>query len=372
MKLHLTLLVCVSLLLTTTWLTGCSRNPTPPPETPRVVKLETVATDRSNATTRFIGQVRQERRAELGFETSGRIESIRVEVGDQVRQGEVLARLDLEPGKLRLEQAEANLEIAVAELKQQQTQASQQQRMFEDGAVSATTLTSAKTALATSQARFRSAQSELALAQRGLRQMEIRAPFGGSVVARLQQPDSNVTAGQPVLQLDGEEHPQVIVQLPSDLVAQMHVGEEVHAYRSNMPNKPLPLLLRSVSKRIDGGSTVQAIFDGAGSTATGLHSGENLLLALPRSDAHSLSVPLSALVLEANNSKTTVFVYQENNATVHQRQVVTGNIVDDRVQIRLGLSPGEQIVAAGATFLTEGQSVVPFSPDTRLTSNATP
>ncbi|WP_026259199.1 efflux RND transporter periplasmic adaptor subunit [Uliginosibacterium gangwonense] len=372
MKLHLTLLVCVSALLTTTWLTGCSRNSTPPPETPRVVKLETVATDRSNATTHFIAQVRQEQRAELGFETSGHIESIRVEVGDQVRQGEVLARLDPEPGKLRLEQAEANLEIAVAELKQQQAQASQQQHMFEDGAVSATTLTSVKTALATAQARYRSAQSERELARRGVRQMEIRAPFGGSVVARLQMPDANIAAGQPVLQLEGERHPQVIALLPSDLVAQMHIGQEVHAYRSNMSNQPFPLRLRSVAQHIDGGATVQTIFDSAGAAATGLHSGENLLLALPRSDEDSLSVPLSALVPGANSSKTTVFVYQKNNATVHQRQVITDNIVDDRVHIRLGLSSGEQIVAAGAAFLTDGQSVVPFSPDTRLTSNATP
>ncbi|NYF19487.1 RND family efflux transporter MFP subunit [Xanthomonas sp. JAI131] len=371
MKPSLAMFLCVCVPLAAVALTACSRDPTPPAEAPRAVKLEAVGSS-AGTDDRLVAQVRQEQRAELGFEGGGRIASVAVDVGDSVRQGQVLARLDPEPIRLRAEQAEANVRIAAADLQQQQTQLAQQQAMFEDGAASATTLTAAKTAFASAQARVRSAQSDLALARRGLRQAELRAPFDGSVVARLQQPDANVAAGQPVLQLEGRGRAQVTVALPSALAATLHPGQAATAYRAGAPEQALPLRLRSVSDRLDGGATVQALFESAADPAAGLRSGENLLLALPHAETQPLSVPLSALVPSMGNGKPMVFVYQDSNASVRRRQIVTGNAEGDRVQVRQGLRAGERIVAAGAAFLSDGQTVVPFHPATRLTGTASP
>ncbi|CTP91094.1 efflux transporter periplasmic adaptor subunit [Xanthomonas translucens pv. arrhenatheri] len=353
-------------------LSACSRDPAPPPDTPRAVKLEAVGSSDGTDGSRFVAQVRQAQRAELGFEGGGRIASIEVDVGDRVRQGQILARLDPQPTRLHVEQADANVASASADLRQQQTQLAQQQAMFEDGAASSTSLTAAKTAFASAQARLRSAQADLALARRGLRQAELRAPFDGSVVARLQQPDANVAAGQPVLQVEGQGHAQLTVALPASLASALRPGQAASAYRADAPERALPLQLRSVSDRLDGGATVQALFESGADDAVRLRSGENLLLALPRGAPRSLSVPLSALVPSMANGKPMVFVYQDSNASVRRRQIVTGNAEGDRVQVRQGLRAGERIVAAGAAFLSDGQTVVPFRPATRLSGTASP
>ncbi|MDR6674932.1 efflux RND transporter periplasmic adaptor subunit [Xanthomonas sp. 1678] len=372
MKPSLAMFLCVCVPLAAVSLTACSRDTPPPAEAPRAVKLEAVGSRDDTDGHRFVAQVRQAQRAELGFEGGGRIASVEVDVGDTVRQGQILARLDPEPNRLRAEQAEANVHIAAADLQQQQTQLAQQQAMFEDGAASATTLTAAKTAFASAQARLRSARSDLALARRGLRQADLRAPFDGSVVARLQQPDANVAAGQPVLQLEGRGHAQVTVALPAALAASLRPGQAAAAYRADGPGQALPLRLRSVSDRLDGGATVQALFESAADDSAHLRSGENLLLALPQERTPPLSVPLSAVVPSMGNGKPMVFVYQDGNATVRRRQVVTGDAEGGRVQIHQGLDAGERIVAAGAAFLSDGQRVVPFRPATRLTGNASP
>ncbi|MCC4595949.1 efflux RND transporter periplasmic adaptor subunit [Xanthomonas campestris pv. phormiicola] len=353
-------------------LAACSRAVPPPAEAPRAVKLEAVGAADGRDTSRFVAQVRQEQRAELGFEGGGRIASIEVDVGDHVRQGQILARLDPEPNRLRVEQAEASARIAAADLQQQQTQLAQQQAMFEDGAASATTLTAAKTAFASAQARLRSAQSDLSLARRGLRQTDLRAPFDGSVVARLQQPNANVAAGQTVLRVEGQGHAQVTVALPASLATALRPGQAANGYRADAPEQALPLRLLSVSARLDGGATMQALFESAASGVAQLRSGENLLLELPRDDAHPVSVPLSALVPSMGNGKMMVFVYQGANATVRRRQIVTGDAEGGRVQVQQGLAAGERIVAAGAAFLSDGQAVVPFRPDTRLSGTASP
>lgn len=372
MKPSLAIFLSLCMPLAAASLTACSHDAAPPAEAPRAVKLETVGRSDAADGDRFVAQVRQEQRAELGFEGGGRIASVEVDVGDRVRQGQVLARLDPEPTRLRAEQAEANVRIAAADLQQQQTQLAQQQAMFEDGAASATTLTAAKATFAGAQARLRSAQSDLALARRGLRQAELRAPFDGSVVARLQQPDANVAAGQPVLQVEGQGRTQVTAALPAAVAAALRPGQAVTAYRANAPGQALPLRLRSVSDRLDGGATVQALFDSDTGAEAGLRSGENLLLALPHAETRPLSVPLSALVPSVGNGKPMVFVYQDGNATVRRRQIVTGNADGGRVQVRQGLGAGERIVAAGAAFLSDGQRVVPYLPATRLTGSATP
>jgi RND family efflux transporter MFP subunit len=372
MKPSLAIFFSVCMPLAVASLAACSREAPPPPEAPRAVKLEAVGAAAGIDAVRFVAQVRQEQRAELGFEGGGRIASVEVDVGDRVRQGQILARLDPEPTRLRAEQAEANVHIAAADLQQQQTQLAQQQAMFEDGAASATTLTTAKAAFAVAQARLRSAQSDLALARRGLRQSDLRAPFDGSVVARLQQPDANVAAGQPVLQLEGQGRTQVTVALPATMAATLRPGQAATAYRASAPEQALPLQLRSVSDRLDGGATVQALFDGTAGVAANLRSGENLLLALPHDATRPLSVPLSALVPSMANGKPMVFVYQDSNASVRRRQIVTGTAEGDRVQVRQGLRAGERIVAAGAAFLSDGQTVVPFHPATRLTGTASP
>lgn len=367
MTLRPTLLLSLCLPLAALALSGCGREAAPPPDAPRAVKLETVGNDAAHDSTRYLAQVRQQQRADLGFEGGGRIAAIAVDVGDRVHAGQVLARLDPEPNSLRLQQAEAGVGIAAADLQQQQTQLAQQQAMFDDGAASAATLTAAKSAFAAAQAKVRSAQSDLALARRAVRQSELRAPFDGSVVARLQQPDTLVSAGQPVLQLDGADRAQVLATLPADRAAALQPGQRVLAYRSNAPQQALPLRLRSVSERVDGGATVQALFDSDSADAVQPRSGESLLLALPDSGADQApSVPLSALLPSMADGHTMVFVYRQDSGSVRRRRVVTGHSDGGRVQILHGLAPGERVVAAGAAFLHDGQHVVPFRPTTRL------
>ncbi len=372
MKSRHILLITLLLPLVVLSLSGCSQDTTPVVDAPRSVKLEIVASGVDQGSERFVAQVRQQQRAELGFEGGGRIADIAVDIGDQVHAGQVLARLDPEPNRLRLQQAEANVGIASADLHQQQTQLAQQQAMFDDGATSAATLTAAKSSFAAAQARVRSAQSELALARRAVRQSELRAPFDGSVVSRLQQPDAIVSAGQSVLQVDGQDHAQVVAALPAARAAMLQPGQAITAYRSTAPTQALPLRLRSVSTRVEGGDTVQALFDSA-SAMMQLHSGEILLLALPATaSVQPPSVPLSALIPSMTNQKMTLFVYRRDNRTVHRRQVDTGRIEGERVQILAGLRAGEYIVATGAAFLNDGQAVLPFHPTTRLSTSATP
>lgn len=357
---NITPLFCAMLLAAT--LTACGNDSKPKTESPRAVKLTSIGMDASMQT-RFAASVRQEQRTELAFENGGRIATVLVDVGDHVQSGQVLARLDAEPMRLRLQQAEANLRSATAQVQERRTQLAQQQAMFDDGAISQATLTSAKVALEAAAAQLSVADSELALAQRALRQTEILAPYTGNIVARLQQPHIDVTAGQVILRLEGQGLTQVVATLPAELTQNFKTGHEVQAQRTD--GSALTLNLRSLSTRLDNGAGVQAIFDLRDSRLH-LRSGESLLLDVPLAATKVPTVPLTAVVPEEGNAGANVFVY--TGGVARKRKVKLGNIIGEQIEIRQGLAKGDQIVTAGVAFLADGEPVVPFTSDTRLST----
>lgn len=335
----------------------------------RAVKLETITAGGHSASSDYVATVRQRERADLAFESGGRIANVLVEVGDPIRQGQVLARLDAEPARLRLAQADANLHAASAQWQERQTQLRQQQAMFADGSISQATLTGAQTALDAAQGQWRGAQAERDLASRAQRLTELRAPFDGVVVARLMQPQTEAAPGQAVLQVEGRGRLQVVVALPPQQAAGLRPGAAMHA--RDATGHDLALRLRAVSTHLDGGVTVQALFDFT-DPAIAVHSGDSLLLTLPTGDGAVASVPLAGVLPSARDKVGRVFVFRPMNGIVRQREVVLGDIEGARVQVLEGLVTGEQVVAVGAAFLTDGQQVQPYRPASRLEEGSAP
>ncbi|AVS72804.1 efflux RND transporter periplasmic adaptor subunit [Paracidovorax cattleyae] len=358
----LRLFLCAAGLCTAAWLTGCGERALPPVDSPRAVKLETIGLA-GQSQARFVASVRQEQRASLAFEAGGRVAAIGVDVGDRVRQGQVLARLDEQPIRLRLQQAEASLRSAAAQRAERLSQLDQQQAMFADGAISQATLTSARVALDTAQAQWEVAGADRALAQRALGQAALRAPFDGSVVARLLQPAADAAAGQAVLQIEGQGRPQATAYLPQDTARTLAPGQEVPAQRAETP-RPIVLRVRSVSERLDTAGSVQVLFDIA-RAAGPLRSGDSLLLALAGPE-RPLSVPLAAVLLQPAQGRGAVYLYDPQAGTVRQQAVELGPVEGERVQLAAGVKKGDRVVVAGAAFLADGQKVQPFRSESRL------
>lgn len=360
-------LVCGTLLL---GLAACSGPEAPATETPRAVKLERFGNGSDNPL-QVPALVRQEQRAELGFEGAGRLSAVLVDVGDRVTRGQLLARLDDEPLRLREQQADANVRAALAQSGERQLQLRQQQAMFDDGASSSATLTAARVAADAAAAQLQVARADLAMARRGARLGELRAPFDGSVVARLQQPQADVAAGQAVLQVEGQGHVQLVATLPATAGAGLVPGQTVHARVVGAGDAPIELRLRSLSSRLDNATTVQALLEPL-AAAPSLRSGDSVMLTLPTPTASTPSVPLSAVLPRLNRQRASVFVYQSSKRAVIERAVDLGTIVGERVQILRGLRAGEQVVSAGVGFLVNGQPVTPLQAQTQLSGGRTP
>ncbi len=360
--------VCLVALL----LSGCSRTePVEPPAT-RAVKVE-AARGISGAAERFTGIVRQRHRASLAFESAGRLDTLRVDVGDTVRQGQVLAALDPQSLQLRLEQARASLSSSQAQAAERKGNYLRQQRLHAAGSVAQSVVESAAVSYEQAQARQRRAISDLALAQREVERGQLVAPFSGRIVARLADRYAQLTAGRVLLELESSDDRQVVAAVPSAQAQGLKPGDVAVAYTAAQPSTPLDLVLEGVSPRAENGLLQTCIFR-LRSSPVALSTGLTVLVQLHSDAPQRLSIPVSALLMGLTSTNAQVFVYQPaaTNVTLGSvtiRSVSIAGVSQGRALIDSGLTDGEPVVTAGVAFLSNGQAVSLYQPTTRLVHN---
>lgn len=361
---HISRFLATPLILLSTLTAGCGKS-TPRAETPlRAVKVETVRNSEGDGLP-VIGRVRTAQRADLSFEVSGRIAAIAVDVGDVIRRGQTLARLDVEPARLKLQQAQTDVSAAKARMTERDVNYRQQQALFNDRMISPAILAAAHAAYQGAVEQFEGAQATAALAARAVRNSVIVAPFDGLVVSRSVQPFSDVAAGQLALQIEGKERLEVVGMLPAALARDIKPGTVVSAYSTDNPAQAVPIQMANISGRIENGALVQAIFRATEPNAA-LRSGETAIISLPLTGARTPSVSVTALLPTTPGKQASVFVYNAHTGKVTSRSVVPDTMNGGRVILREGVAVGETVVVAGAPFLVDGQAVSLYQPATKI------
>ncbi|MCK9748800.1 efflux RND transporter periplasmic adaptor subunit [Pseudomonas syringae] len=363
---------CVSracgVVLITLMISGCGDKQTASVPPVRAVKVETVRAG-EGAALRFIGTVRQQDRASLAFESAGTLTELRADIGDSVKPGQVLARLDPQPAQLRLQEAQAALRLARAQALERQRNYQRQQNLLAAGSVAQSVVESAHSSSEQASAELMRTQAELDLARRELDRTRLIAPFAGRVVARHAQPQSVLPAGQVLLDIESAAEQQVVAAVPLALAESLEPGDLASASSSADGTVGFDLALEGISPRADDGLVRTAVFRVL-RPAGRLPSGVTLLVQMhSAADSQTLSVPVQALRMGANSHLAEVFVYQAGG-TVAVRSVTLGMVREGRALVVSGLVAGEQVVTAGTAFLQDCQPVTLFHSDTRLTGDA--
>jgi RND family efflux transporter MFP subunit len=350
-------------------LSACGSDAPPRADAPRPVKVEAVGAGPAGTHESFIGTVRARQRAELGFESGGRLAELMVDVGDRVRAGQVLARLEGSPAQWRLDKAQADRVAAVAALTERATQLSQHEALAKDGIVSATALESVRAQHQLAASQLQAAEAAVALARRDLALSRITAPFDGEIVARTTQAHADVAPGQVILQLESPSAMEVVAMLPEVVATRLSLGQAAAASMSSpaAEGRAVALSLERLAPRTESGSLVQAVFKVKGA-GPALHSGSVVSVELPGSGTTRLSLPAAAVLPGKEQGAASVMVFNAVRGRVEKRRVALAGVVlpDGRLPVTAGLGQGELVVVAGAAFLTDGEAAVRLPSQTLL------
>ncbi|MGH6768023.1 MAG: efflux RND transporter periplasmic adaptor subunit [Xanthobacteraceae bacterium] len=368
-------LIAIAAATLTSTLLGCGQdNRYVEPPLPKV----TVATPKQEPVTRYLeatGNMVAINTADLVARVPGFIEQVNYEDGTFVKKGTLLFTIELEPYRVKLEQAKAAEASAVAALKQAQAAFERQAELIEKKVSTQALYDQALATRDSGQGTLDQARANTRLAAINLDYAQVKAPFDGLVSAR------QVSVGQYV---GGTATPTVlatIVQLDPIYVNFSISEQDVLRVRAAMAERgasledvkkvPVELSLHDeadyphhgtidyVSPMVDpktGTLTVRGVLEN--SRAPVLLPGYFVRVRVPGSKQESLLVPDEALGSD-QGGRYLLVVNKEN--VVEQRKVVIGPLVGPLRVIEKGLNPDDRVVVSGILRAIPGQKVDPQS-----------
>lgn len=290
----------------------------------------------------------------LNFEVGGKVQQVLVDIGDSVKQGQLLADLDKEPYKLDVQAAQAELASARSDYKNKQQQFQRVNELEKKGWASKSMWDTAK-----NQINF--ATSKLNLAKRDLRLTELSAPFNGSIAARSVDPFVKVLPGQKLFEINADGTMDVEFNIPETIIGQIHQGMSVTVNFPTLRNESSAARISFIGSAAEVANSfpVKAdLLDAPASIKPGMSADIHFLLRNDRQHDGYL-VPLAAILPGDDAAFAYVFIYDSVTSKVHKTPIETPKDAaqNNMVQVSKGLGAGDRIAVAGVSFLNDGQLV---------------
>lgn len=342
-------------------LAACGREEATP-ERPRTVMVvrPVVAGGVANA---YAGEIRAREESALAFRVGGHLVERRVDVGDHVRRGDVLAVLD--PGDLQAQARAAQAELAAAEAQLHRARADQARyaTLGRDQLVSRSTVDAQNAAAAAAQGQVNAARAGLVVARNQAAYTQLRAPRDGVIAARQAEAGQVIGAGQPVFQLAADGGREVAFAVAENAVRTIRPGQALQVELWSQPDSRVPARVREVAPAADPVTRTYAVRASLVGDAAGVELGQSARVYFDGAASGGLAVPLAAVQRGPNGAS--VFVFDPKTSTLRLKPVRLGPFGTETVPVLGGIAASDWVVAAGAHLLREGMKVAPVDRDNR-------
>ncbi|WP_462115988.1 efflux RND transporter periplasmic adaptor subunit, partial [Lysobacter xanthus] len=257
------LTAALSAALLATVLTGCGPAPAAA-ERPRPVLVTRPGADAPGGDA-YAGEIRAAEEAVLSFRVGGHVVERRVDVGDRVRRGDLLAVLDA--GDLAAHARASQAEFAAAQAQLQRARADQARyaRLGRDQLVSRSTVDAQNAAVAAAQGQANAARAGLEVARNQAAYTQLRAPRDGAIATRSAEAGQVVAPGQPVFTLAADGRREVAFAVPEGAVRRLKPGMPVQVELWSTPGRRIGARIREIAPAADPASrtfAARATLDG--------------------------------------------------------------------------------------------------------------
>lgn len=333
------------------------------------VEVTPVQTETISDQIRAFGTIKAQDIVSITPQVSNRVTEIFVDLGDQVSQGDLLAKIYDVPFRDAVEQAQAQIRQARATLERDSTQFSRQEELFNRELISRSEYDDARSTYLNSRALYESARASLTQSREDLANTEIRSPVGGVVLERLIAEGDVATTGQAAFEIANLIGFETRVFLPLQDWELVQIGQDVSLRFSSRGDEIAQGVVSRISPRLDARTGLGEVVITLTETASSVHQGalvQSLINLETREN--TIVIPRSALVervdtyiepetgtIELDRSYS-AFVNQGDTVAV-RRQLTLGIEQGDKIEVLEGLEAGEGLVITGQNNLEDGGKI---------------
>jgi RND family efflux transporter MFP subunit len=316
------------------------------------------------------GNVAAWQEAIVGSESNGlKLAEVRVNVGDVVKKGQVLAVFSPETVQADIAQSRASLAEARATAADAAGNAARARTLQATGALSQQQINQYQTTEQTAKARAEAAEAVLAAQQVRGRNTQVLAPDDGVISARTATVGSVVSAGTELFRLIRQGRLEWRAEVTSAELSRISVGTQVFVVSAS--GAQVRGKVRSIAPTVDPQTRAALVYVDLPNVLqnTGIKAGMFARGDFELGRSSAPTVPQASIV--PRDGFNNVFVLQPDNR-VSQLKVQIGRRLNDRIEITSALPEGAQIVVQGAGFLNDGDLVRVVAASTPATAAAQP
>jgi len=285
------------------------------------------------------GTLEAENDVDIVARTAGPVQDLLAEEMGQVKKGQLLARIDQD-------EARSRVEISRVALEETKLAFDRARRLFDDGLLSREEYDRAVSARDSSQASFDGNQILLDYT-------EIRAPFDGVISRRYIKLAENVGVNTPLFRITSFNPLLCPIQVPEQSLPLLSLGQRAHLVVEAWPNERFEAKVLRISPVVDAGTgTVRVTLEveARGRLRPGMFASVYLET---ETRPNALVIPRTALALESIGDT----VYVAAGEAASRREVRLGFTEGDFVEVTEGVAEGEQVVVVGQDGLSDGTPV---------------
>ena len=336
-------------------LTACKPVEEPEPEPIRPVRVTTIETREGGETVTLTGRVEAQNEVSLSFRVGGRMIARSVNVGDRVRAGQVVARLESETARNTLRSARADLTAARARLVEAQNNFERHRSLLDRGFITRAMFDQAEQAFRSARAQVDAAQAQASIAETQLGYADLISDSSGTVTARRAEPGEVVAAGQPIVQLAREGGRDAVFDVPARVIQSASANAEIVVTLSSDSKVQTTGRVREVAPQADPVTRTFKVRVGLNNPPAAMRLGSTVTGSTQLGAGPGLEIPASALT--SANQRPAVWILDPANNTVSLRNIEVLRYDLARVAVAGGLQAGDIVVTAGVQTLRPGQQV---------------
>jgi len=342
-------------------LSACSSKPAPEPL--RTVRTAEVRYDNTRETNRYVGTVQSRHEINEAFRVGGKVVQRKVDVGQKVREGDVLAVLDDTDYRLAVDAAQQQLTAATTQARQADSDRRRLDALKGDGSVSPSDDEKAQTAARTTAAAAEAEARKLDLARNRLAYTVLRASRAGVVTAVRFEVGQVVAEGQPLVSIANEGEPEIVVDVPEDDL-ETFKSSRYNAWLASAPGDGFEVALRELAPQAAAQTrTFRARMKPASPRPLPLGATATLVVERPVGAVAAAAIPAAAITQD--KGQPAVWVVRREGAepygTVNLSKVSVHGYRNDEVLVS-GPSAGELVVTAGVQKMAPGLRVALGAP----------
>ncbi len=354
--------IILSLIITIAF-SSCKQKTEEKKEVIRPVRYEVISKGNTQKNRTFSGVASAGNEIELSFRSSGVIAILKVKVGQRVKKGDLLLKLDNVQANLAYEQSISALNSAKSEMNTAKSSLERSKALYEKGSQSLSDYETAKNSFQNALDSYESAKRKKDIGQSQINYGYIYAPKSGVIAVVNTSLNETVSSGQTMAILNAGDEVNVIVGIPESVINNIAIGMPIDINFTSLSEGDFNGSIIEIAPNVNSQTSTFPVKIDISNPSSAIKPGmvANVTFTFGPADntqSNFMIIPVKSVGEDGNGNYVFVIESEDDKVGIAKKQTITlGELTNAGFVVKSGLAEGQKIATAGLQTLLDGQKV---------------